>query len=123
GPGGGRVGFANRFLYHELADPAMFHDITSGTNSIHGGTTFSARAGYDLATGMGSIDVGAMAAALAAHTGAAPLSHTTRLTGAAGRRSITKAHRATLSGRLVDTSSHRALGSRSVQVEGFLMNT
>jgi len=121
--GGGRVGFANPFLYHEFADPVMFHDIISGTNSIRGGTTFSARAGYDLATGMGSIDVGAMAAALAAYTGGTPLSHTTRLTAAAGRRSITNVRGATLSGRLVDTTSHKALGIRPVEVEGFLLNT
>ena len=121
--GGGRVGFANPFLYHEFADPVMFHDITSGTNSIHGGTTFSARTGYDLATGMGSIDVGAMATALAAYTGGTPLSHTTKITGAAGRRSITNAHGTTLSGKLVDTASHKALGGRPVQVEGFMLNT
>ncbi|HEY2868441.1 MAG TPA: hypothetical protein VGJ11_02970, partial [Gaiellales bacterium] len=121
--GGGRVGFANPFLYHEFADPVMFHDITSGTNSTHGGTTFAARAGYDLATGMGSIDVGAMATALAAYTGGTPLSHTTKVTGAAGRRSITNARGATLSGKLVDTTSHKALASRSVQVEGFVLNT
>jgi pro-kumamolisin-like protein/subtilase family protein len=121
--GGGRVGFANPFLYHEFADPVMFHDITSGTNSIYAGTTFSARAGYDLATGMGSIDVGAMATALAAYTGGTPLSHTTKVTGAAGRRSITNARGATLSGKLVDTTTHRALGGRSVQVEGFVLNT
>src|SRR6185312_15861574 len=113
----------NPFLYHEFADPVMFHDITSGTNSIHGGTTFSARAGYDLATGMGSIDVGAMATALAAYTGGTPLSHTTKITGAAGRRSITNARGATLSGKLVDTASHKALGGRPVQVEGFVLNT
>ena len=121
--GGGRVGFANPFLYREFADPVMFHDITSGTNSIHGGTTFSARPGYDLATGMGSIDVGAMATALAAYTGGTPLSHTTKVTGASGRRSITNARGATLSGKLVDTTSHRALGGRAVQVEGFVLNT
>jgi len=121
--GGGRVGFANPFLYREFADPVMFNDVTSGTNSIHNGTTFSARAGYDLASGMGSVDVGAMATALATYTGGAPLSHTSKVTGASGRRTITNARGATLSGRLTDSTSHRALGNRSVQVEGFVLNT
>jgi hypothetical protein len=121
--GGGRMGFANPFLYHEFADPAMFHDITSGTNNIHGGTTFSARTGYDLASGMGSIDVNAMATALAAYTGGTPKSHTSRVTGAAGRRTITPAHGATLAGRLTDSTSHKALGNRAIQVEGFALNT
>jgi hypothetical protein len=121
--GGGRMGFANPFLYRQFADPAMFNDITSGTNSIHGGTTFSARAGYDLATGMGSIDVNAMATALAAYTGGAPLSHTSRVTAAAGRATISPAHGTRLSGRLVDSTSHKALGNRAIQVEGFLLNS
>ncbi len=35
---------------------AIFHDITSGNNSVPGVTGFSAGAGYDQATGLGSVD-------------------------------------------------------------------
>jgi pseudomonalisin len=35
---------------------AVFHDITSGNNSVPGVTGFSAGTGYDAATGLGSID-------------------------------------------------------------------
>jgi subtilase family serine protease len=120
--GGHRVGFASPFLYRQFPG-AMFHDITSGTNSIHAGRTFSARAGYDLATGMGSVDVNAMATALAAYTGGAPKSHGTRLTGGAGRRTITNAHGARLTGKLTDAATGSRLGGRAVQVEGFVLNS
>ena len=121
--GGRRMGFASPFLYRQFADPVMFHDITSGTNSIHAGTTFSARPGYDLATGMGSIDVSAMATALAAYTGGAPRSHASRLTGASGRRTITNAHGAMLSGTLRNAATGKPLARQAIQVEGFVLNT
>jgi pseudomonalisin len=35
---------------------AIFHDITTGNNSVPGVTGFSAAAGYDQATGLGSVD-------------------------------------------------------------------
>jgi pseudomonalisin len=38
--------------------PAVFHDITSGNNSVPGVTGFNAGAGYDEATGLGSVDSG-----------------------------------------------------------------
>jgi subtilase family serine protease len=38
------------------ADPAAFHDIVSGNNSVPGVAGFSAVVGYDEATGLGSID-------------------------------------------------------------------
>ena len=36
---------------------AIFHDITSGSNSVPGVTGFSCGVGYDAATGLGSVDV------------------------------------------------------------------
>jgi subtilase family serine protease len=36
---------------------AVFHDITGGNNSVPGVSGFSAGAGYDMATGLGSVDV------------------------------------------------------------------
>ena len=58
---GARLGNANPTLYALAAKqasggPAVFHDVTSGNNSVPGQTGFSAAAGYDRATGLGSVD-------------------------------------------------------------------
>jgi pseudomonalisin len=37
---------------------SIFHDVTSGNNSVPGVTGFSSGAGYDEATGLGSVDAG-----------------------------------------------------------------
>ena len=71
-----RLGNINPTLYTLAAStPAAFHDITSGNNMVPctsgttncpSGTTqigYSATTGYDLATGLGSIDVNALAMA------------------------------------------------------------
>ena len=86
---GGRNGNPNTRLYALAAqNPAAFHDVTSGTNAVPcaGGSPncsstsagvvgtmngYSAGAGYDLATGLGSVD--AYALALKWATGTAPL--------------------------------------------------
>jgi subtilase family serine protease len=68
----GRQGNPNPRLY-QLATaqltgggPAVFHDTTQGDNSVPGQTGFPAGAGYDQATGLGSVDVNALVAAWAA---------------------------------------------------------
>ncbi len=58
---GARQGNANPTLYGLAANQlnggaAVFHDITVGNNSVPGLTGFSAGPGYDLATGLGSVD-------------------------------------------------------------------
>jgi pseudomonalisin len=58
---GARIGNANPELYHLAAmqysgGAAVFHDVTSGSNTVPGVTGFSAGAGYDQATGWGSVD-------------------------------------------------------------------
>lgn len=70
-----RLGNVNPTLYSLAASaPTAFHDITSGDNKVpcqqgttdcpNGGTIgYSAAAGYDLASGLGSVDVGALASA------------------------------------------------------------
>jgi pseudomonalisin len=65
-----RQGNANPFLYQlgsrqyaGRGGPAVFHDVTSGDNSVPGVAGFSAGPGYDQVTGLGSID----AAALVSH--------------------------------------------------------
>ncbi len=39
---------------------AVFHDITSGSNTVPGTTGYSCTTGYDLATGLGSVDANAL---------------------------------------------------------------
>jgi pseudomonalisin len=58
---GARQGNANAALYtlasrQASGGSAVFHDITAGNNSVGGITGFSAAVGYDLATGLGSVD-------------------------------------------------------------------
>jgi hypothetical protein len=58
---GTRLGCANPALYALAVKQAsggatVFHDVTSGNNSVPGQTGFNAGAGYDLATGLGSVD-------------------------------------------------------------------
>ncbi|HXO26231.1 MAG TPA: protease pro-enzyme activation domain-containing protein [Thermoanaerobaculia bacterium] len=71
---GGPQGNVNPALYqlarsqYGSAGPAVFHDITDGDNSVPGVPGALAGVGYDLVTGLGSVD----AAALAAHWSAPP---------------------------------------------------
>jgi subtilase family serine protease len=117
--GGTRMGFANLFLYHEFAsDPSMFHDITSGNNNINGSTAYTAEAGYDMASGLGSIDVNEMATDLAAYTRLMLTDHGTKITGGASRNPIPVGGSTVLSGKLTDTTSHTVLGGRLVIVQG-----
>jgi subtilase family serine protease len=56
-----RQGLANATLYPLAATqaaggPAVFHDITAGNNSVPGVTGYNAAAGYDPASGLGSVD-------------------------------------------------------------------
>jgi hypothetical protein len=56
-----RLGNANPVLYslaakQANAGAAVFHDTTAGNNSVPGLTGFAAGAGFDLATGLGSVD-------------------------------------------------------------------
>jgi len=70
-----RLGNVNPSLYGiAVSTPSVFHDITSGTNMVpcqagskdcgaSGMIGYTATAGYDLASGLGSLDIGALAAA------------------------------------------------------------
>ena len=63
--GGQRLGFANPFLYG--APAGHFYDVTLGDNDDAGTLgAYPARAGYDMASGLGSVDAAALAADLAA---------------------------------------------------------
>ena len=52
------LGFVNPLLYKIASNPdSGIVDVTSGNNSFNGVTGFNAGAGYDLASGLGTIDV------------------------------------------------------------------
>ena len=59
--GGAPLGNANPILYGLATNQgnggaAVFHDVTAGNNSVPGASGFNAGPGYDLATGLGSVD-------------------------------------------------------------------
>lgn len=71
--GGARLGQADTVLYQlAQAKPSVFHDVTTGNNSVPCAsgspncgangflTGYNAGAGYDLASGLGSVDVAAL---------------------------------------------------------------
>jgi hypothetical protein len=66
---GERQGNAGPILYqlgrgqYRDGGPAVFHDITEGGSCVPGTQGWSARPGYDLATGLGSVDAGILAEA------------------------------------------------------------
>lgn len=65
---GTRQGNANKSFYTLAANQthggsAVFHDITSGNNTVPGVTGFSAGAGYDQVTGLGSVDANLLVSA------------------------------------------------------------
>ncbi|MDQ6906985.1 MAG: S53 family peptidase, partial [Chloroflexota bacterium] len=69
---GHRLGFTNPTLYNLLATaPSVYHDVTVGNNCAQGpdcttaGSVYPATANYDLATGVGTPKIGAIAIYLA----------------------------------------------------------
>jgi pseudomonalisin len=72
----GRQGNANPALYrlgsaqYRGTGQAVFHDITAGASCVPGTQGYDARPGYDLATGLGSVDAEALVGAWSASTGA-----------------------------------------------------
>jgi hypothetical protein len=62
---GARLGNINPALYtlaskQATGGAAVFHDVTTGNNSVPGLTGYSAGVGYDRATGLGSVDAAIM---------------------------------------------------------------
>ena len=51
------------------AGPAVFHDVTAGSTCVPGTQGYDCRPGYDLATGLGSVDAEALAGAWTAGLG------------------------------------------------------
>lgn len=86
--GGFRLGFANPFLY--AAPTGDFYDVTVGDNDPSGSLgLYSAAHGYDMASGLGSIDANALAQDLAAWPDTAPTATATATTAVQDRNTIT----------------------------------
>src|SRR5579871_5395828 len=114
---GKRLGFANPFLYAQ-AGTSVFRDIVSGSNNMFGGTAYTARRGYDLTTGLGSVRAAAFASALAAyHPGAVSVGVTAlHVAGPAAGREIAYGHKVVFRGTLVDTTNSRPVANAAVLV-------
>jgi hypothetical protein len=73
---GGRQGNANTAFYslannQRSGGAVVFHDVTTGNNSVPGITGFSATPGYDQASGLGSVDANVLVNNWASGAGAA----------------------------------------------------
>lgn len=114
---GKQLGFANPFLYAQEGT-AVFHDIVSGTNNLFGGRHYTARPGYDMATGLGSIRAGAFAAALAAYAPGAVSVDATALhvAGPVNARRTPYGRTVTFRGTLTDTTTARPVANAAVLV-------
>jgi pro-kumamolisin-like protein len=114
---GKRLGFANPFLYAQ-AGTAMFRDIVSGTNNIFGGRKYAAHPGYDLATGLGSVQAGAFATALAAYNpGAVSVGVTSiHLGGPVAGGRVAYGHKVAFHGTLTDTTSSQPVANAAILV-------
>jgi kumamolisin len=85
--GGQRLGYANPFLYG--APGGHFYDVTVGNNDDAGTLgAYFARAGYDMASGLGSVNTAALAADLATWPATEPTAVETTTTATQDRGKI-----------------------------------
>ena len=114
--GGAPLGFANPFLY---AHPAVFHDLTVGSNSEIGlNLPFPAGTGYDMSTGLGSPDGSVLAQALIAATTQANADNT-EISAIASATTIAPGTPVTITGTLNDTTTpSRLMSGRTVTLSG-----
>jgi subtilase family serine protease len=119
--GGERLGFASPFLYDRFASgSSMFFDVDTGSNDILSLGKFSAAPGYDMATGLGTLDGYQLAQDLAAYTPASTpaAGHTTLLTASpTTNKTITYGSSVTFSGQLKDTTTGSPVQGAVVWVE------
>jgi subtilase family serine protease len=102
---GVELGFASPFLYSQVHSN-VFYDITTGSNNLTGGTKYTAAAGYDMVTGLGSVDAPDLASALHTHGPVhvtAPRTTNLSTTAPAADLSIRYGTRVTFAGTLTDT--------------------
>jgi hypothetical protein len=97
--------------------PTVFRDVTLGDNGPGPGVLYPATAGYDLATGIGSVGAHALALQLAAYNPAAPSPSPTSLTAAPGGPRIAPyGSTIVFHGRLTDSSG--AVAGARVYLQG-----
>ena len=115
--GAKRVGFANPLLYTS-GDPAMFWDIKVGNNSTDGTGVYAATAGYDPATGLGSVNAVTFANDLASFTAPPIAQDQTQLTitGPLTARTIHYGKQVTFKGTLL-TQASAPIAHRRVYIE------
>ena len=115
--GATRVGFANPLLY-DPANSAMFWDITAGTNSTDGTGIYEALAGFDPATGLGSVKAVTFASDLASFVAPPITQDQTQLTitGPSSAKTVHYGSRVTFKGTLLDQAS-APIANRRVYVE------
>lgn len=123
GHGGARLGFASPFFYQE-SGTSLFHDITSGSNAFtesgHAFSGYAAAPGYDMATGLGSIDANQLATDVDGYTTpSVGTFDTAALSGGEARTTISPGRGTTLSGVLRDQTAGILLIDRRVIVNGF----
>jgi subtilase family serine protease len=116
--GGQRLGYANPFLYDRLRHHrAVFRDVVRGDNHLGGKGPYPATAGYDLASGIGSVRSTLLAADLASYVPNPPAPAATTLTAVPARdRVIRYGARLTFHGRLTDGGG--AVSGERVYVQG-----
>ncbi len=121
---GQRMGFANPFLYASQSNANVIQDITTGPGNNTGGGGYSPLSGFDMVTGLGSMEGTGLGAALAAYS-ASPVSTTpTALSiGSAPATGtvVQYPHTVTISGQLTDNMSNPIAGA-PVHVESFYIS-
>ena len=123
--GGTRLGFANPFFYGE-AGTSLFHDITVGSNAFtysgHSFAGYPAGTGYDVASGLGTIDANQLALDVLSYTNPGLGGFdTTHLTSAESRSTITPGRGSVLSGVLTDQTSGLPLAGKPIVITGFFI--
>jgi kumamolisin len=118
GHGGGDLGFASPFLYSPAAN-SVFNDVTTGNNNIYGGADYPALKGYDMATGLGSVNADNLATALAGYTPSTPKpDHATlKATSPAAGTEIRYGQSVTFRGTLTDSTTHQGVANAPVWIQ------
>ncbi|HYX83557.1 MAG TPA: S53 family peptidase [Gaiellales bacterium] len=113
---GFNLGYANPFIYlTEVAGD--FHDIPSGNNNQFGGSSFTARSGFDMVTGRGSVIGSSFASELAGFTPViSPTFDTTKLTSThpLNRKRVKKGAIVSFRGVLTDTTAGHPIPHRQI---------
>jgi len=116
---GERLGFASPFLYDRYANGGSFFvDVDTGSNDYGALGKYSAAVGYDLATGLGSLDADLLAQDLATYSGGTVDVHATEVTASPTvNRTITSTQSVAFSGDLMDTTDGVPIAGRAVWIQ------